>query len=494
MQEKKPFGKPSSLGGDAVQLTLSKIISLCITMLTTMLLSRFRTFTEYGTYSQLLLVVNLFSSLFMLGLPSSINYFLARAETPEERQRFLSVYYTLSTLLSLVMGAVLVLAVPLIEAYFKNPAIRGFLYFLALYPWSSVISSSVENVLVVYHRTRFLMGYRVVNSLCLLGAVVVVQWLGLGFSAYMRLYMVVCGAFALAVYAISSSLSGGLRPSLDRAMIRSIFTFSIPLGLASVVGTLDIEIDKLLIGWLMTTEDLAIYTNASKELPVTIVATSITAVLLPQLTRMLKKGEGREAVRLWESAVELSYLFISLLVAGVFTYAGDAMSLLYSEKYLPGLPVFRVYTLVLLLRCTYFGIILNAMGRSRQIFACSVATLALNVILNPLLYWALGITGPAVATFLSMLLVLSGQLWMTAKAVGISFREVFPWKTLARITAINLLFAVCFGVLKQVLPLDRMIGSIGEALFLGAVWSLLYAAVMRKPALRAWRMLNTERS
>ena len=80
--------KKPSLGGDAVRLTLSKVISLCITMVCTMLLSRFRTVEEYGTYSQLLLVINLFSSLFMLGLPSSINYFLARAETEQEKQKF----------------------------------------------------------------------------------------------------------------------------------------------------------------------------------------------------------------------------------------------------------------------------------------------------------------------------------------------------------------------------------------------------------------------
>ena len=104
---KEKLSSSSSLGAGAVQLTLSKVISLAVSMLTTALLSYFRTYTEYGTYSQLLLVVNLFSSLFMLGLPSSINYFLARAETQAERQRFLSVYYTLSTLLSLVMGGAL---------------------------------------------------------------------------------------------------------------------------------------------------------------------------------------------------------------------------------------------------------------------------------------------------------------------------------------------------------------------------------------------------
>ena len=47
----------TSLGGDALRLTISKALTLCITMVTTMLLARFRTLEEYGTYSQMLLEI-----------------------------------------------------------------------------------------------------------------------------------------------------------------------------------------------------------------------------------------------------------------------------------------------------------------------------------------------------------------------------------------------------------------------------------------------------
>ena len=490
MLRKKSIGYIPSLGGDAVRLTLSKVISLCISMLTAMLLSRFRTYTEYGTYSQLLLVVNLFCSLFMLGLPSSINYFLARTETQAERKKFLSVYYTLSTLLSLVVGAVLVLVAPLIAEYFKNPLIKSFTYFLALYPWTSVISSGVENVLIVYQQTCILMVYRLLNSLFLLGAVLIVQWLELDFSAYLWLLVAVSAIFAIFVYLVVACLSGGLRLSFDLSLIRSIFIFSIPMGLANIVGTLSIELDKLLIGWLMTTEDMAIYTNASRELPFTIIASSITAVMLPQLTRMIKAGKEKEAVKLWDQSVELSFLFISLIVAGVFTYAEDIIRLLYSEKYLPGLPIFRIYTLVLLLRCTYFGMILNSKGKSRLIFACGIATLTFNAVLNPILYWIMGITGPALATFLSIFLVNIGQLIMTAKSTAISFRDVFPWRTLGEISLLNILLSCCFATLKQLLPIEQLIGSLMESLILGAVWSLLYLVLMWKRIQATWKALN----
>ena len=483
--------RKSSLGGDALRLTLSKVITLCISMACTMLLSRFRTIEEYGTYSQLLLVVNLFTSLLMLGLPNSINYFLARAENEREKQDYLSVYYTLSTLLSIIMGAVLVLAIPLIESYFKNPALRNFLFFLAVYPWANVISSSIENILIVYQKTRFMMAYRFVNSVCLLGVVLVTQWMCWGFYAYMQLYLLVFCLFAVSVYVIASRLCGGIRVLFDRIWIRAIFEFSLPIGLATVVGTLNVEIDKLLIGRLMDTETMAIYTNAARELPVTIVASSITAVLLPKVTRMLKDDEVRGVVRLWGNATELSLSLIALIVAGVFTYAEDVMTLLYSEKYLPGLSVFRIYTLVLLLRCTYFGMILSAKGKSKGIMYSSIASLVLNVILNPLFYFWLGMVGPAIATFLSLLIVLLAQLVFSAKYLDISFAEIFPWKKLGGIILINVAFALCFVQIKWLIPLETVLTSLGESLLLGSVWSVLYFLALRHRLLAAWQGLNS---
>ena len=86
--------KGTSIINDTIKLTISKVMSLVIAMVSSMLLSRYRTLEEYGTYSQLLMVINIMTSLLMLGLPNSINYFLSRAETEEECQRFLNVYYT----------------------------------------------------------------------------------------------------------------------------------------------------------------------------------------------------------------------------------------------------------------------------------------------------------------------------------------------------------------------------------------------------------------
>lgn len=482
--------RSNSLGKDALILSVSKILTLLIGTVTSMLLSRLRTFSEYGTFSQILLVVTLFTSIFMLGLPNSINYFLAKANSAQEQQSFLGVYFTLNTFLTLAMGITLVAAAPVIAAYFENPAILTFLYFLLLFPWARVTTFSIENILVVYQKTNLLTVYRIVYSLSLLASILVVQWLGWGFREYMIAYLAVYCCLALWVYCITYKISGGFRPCLDKNLIRMIFAFSLPIGLSSVVGTLNIEIDKLLIGYIMDTEQLAIYTNASKELPVSFVATSITAVLMPQLTKMLKKDRNQEALTLWANATELSFLVICLIAAGVFTYAEDVMTLLYSDKYLPGLPVFRIYSLVLLLRCTYFGIILNTKGKTKEIFYASVASLILNIILNPLMYWIFGMAGPALGTLIAILITQLWQLSRTAKHTGCTFSQVFPFKRLGVILGINTALALVFYGIKQILPLEKWITSLGESLLLGCIWCVLYLFLMRKPVKRAWTGLN----
>ena len=484
------MGKKTSLGKSAVNLTISKTIALVISMVTAMLLSRLRTVEEYGTYSQLIMAVNLATTIIMMGLPNSLNYFLAGAETKEERSDFLNVYYSLSTILSVIVGVVLVSITPLLIKYFTNAALKNFLYFLAVFPWTKIIMSSVENVLVVYNRTNTITAFRLLNSALLLGIVFLVQLMNWTFSTYMILYLAVEILFTMVVYMIVKGCSGSLRFRFDLELTKKIFKFSIPLGIASMIGTLNIELDKLVIGGLMDTEHLAIFTNASKEMPVTIVTTSITAVLMPQMVRFLKRGENEKAVNLWSDATYISFAIIAFVAFALFVFAPQVITVLYSEKYLAGVSVFRIYSLILLLRCTYFGMAINASGHSKFIFYSSVASLLLNLMLNYLFFYSFGFVGPALASLLAQLIINLVQLVWTTKVVKIRFARLFDWAKLGISLLVNLAFATVFTMLKHFLPLEIYIGEILESISLGCIWGGTYILVMFKDLKRYWAKLN----
>lgn len=481
--------KPS-IASDAVKLSASKMITMMISMISAMLLSRFRTLEEYGTYSQLLLVVNLITTVFMLGLPNSINFFLAKAKDNNEKQKFLSIYYTISTILSLVTGLILILITPFIIDYFDNPVIKSFMYVLAILPWANIILSSIENVLIVYRKTTILVVFRVLNSVSLLTIILIVELLNLGFVTYMILFISVEAVFAISVYLIVKNISGHIKISFDKLLIKRIFSFSIPIGLASVIGVLSVQLGNLVIGKFFSTVDLAVYTNASREMPVTIFASSLTAVLMPQLVRLLNTKRYNEAINLWGNTISISYTIICFFSIALFVFAPEVISLLYSDKYLSGVTVFRVYSLVLLLRFTYFGIILNSIGKTKFILYSSLAALLLNMGFSYLFYVIFGFIGPAIATFVSMFLVALFQIIATSRSINISFNKIFPWRELMDITFINIMFGLLFAYVKKEIPLETFAGEITESIFIGIIWSGLYLILMLKKIKQKWRSLN----
>ncbi len=479
-----------SVGKSTVIISLSKGLSLIMNMLCVMVLSRIRTLEEYGTYSQILMSVSLVSTLFLLGLPGSINYFLARAEEREEKRNFLNQYYTLNLLLSLLVGVVLFFGIPALEWYYNNPAIGQYGFFLLLYPFASLTMSSIENVLVVYERTHILICYRFLNSLALLLAVLAADWIGLSFWQYMMLFLIVELIFALWVYLLIGKLAGGFALHLNFGYLRSILVFSLPLGLATAVGTLSKELDKMVISALFTTEEYAVFANAAKELPLTVLAASTTAVIMPKLAVLLKREKKEQAASLWKECMVLNFAILALPVFGLITYAPEAMTLLYSEKYLPGVLVFRIYAFLELLRCTYWGLFLNATGNTKAIFKNSVFCLGLNVVLNLLFYKIFGFCGPALATVVVSYYSASKLMRLTAKKMDFPMRTLIPFKSLAKIFLLNVAFAAVFAIIKEILPVEQFIGQTGEALLLGAVWTALYVATIFPFAKRKWKAIN----
>ena len=497
----------NSVGKSTLLITASKLASLGINMACVMVLSRIRTLDEYGTYSQLLLAINLVSMLFIMGLPNSINYFLAREESAEGKRAYLSHYFTLNLLLSAFAGVILFLSVPVLERYFHNDAIGTYSFFLLLYPFASITMSAVESVLVVYERPRTLVLYRLLNSLSLLGILVAADALGMTFRQYMALFLLTELLFALAVYVIAGQLAGGLRLAFSTAKLREIAVFCIPIGLASAVGTLSAELDKLVISAFFSTSDYAIYTNAAKELPLTVLSSATNMVIMPKIVRHLHRGEEKQAISLWKDAFVLNYAVMAVMVFGIVTYAPEVITILYSEKYLPGVTVFRIYTLILLLRTTYFGMILNATGNTKYIFRVSVAQLCVNLVLNLIGCRWLGLIGPAAATVIVSFMGAALLSCRTGNLLNIPPRSVIPWRELLSITAVNFLFAAVFTVAKRMLPLEFWVGALfravaseristaalgecTESILLGAVWVLLYFMLLFRFLKRKWNEIN----
>ena len=483
-----------SIGKNAILLSSSKIATTFIALISSMLLSRILTITEYGTYSQMLMIINLTLTLLTMGLPNSTSYFLARADSMYERGRFLSVYLTAITLLSIMVGILLYCILPLIAMYFKNSQISLFRYFFTIYPWTLVTIASISNILIAYNKMRKLLAISIVHSCVLLIPILVTKVAKLSFENYIFLLLLSQISISIWIYVIIASLAKSYMPILKFVMLKKILHYSLPIGLASIIGLLTIEIDKLMIGRLMDTDHLAIYANAGRELPVTIIASSLAAVLLPQVVHFLKRDDYMHPIYLWKASIHLSYIIICFIVTFCFVFATQIMTFLYSEKYIAGVDVFRIYSLTLLLRITYFGLILNAIGRTIYILLISVFALIFNMLLNYVFFIIFGFIGPALATFITIFFTQLVQLYASSNILKIPLTQIFPWKDIIKISALNIFLGVSAYAIAYFFNIGTDNKSIVLSVLICILFLFIYIIIVRKKTICLWKILNTSAS
>lgn len=482
--------RSGKIGTNGALLSASKILNLTISLITSMLLARFRTLEEYGTFSEINTVVNLAVAIFCIGLPSCLNYFVPRCENQEEQDQFVSLYYVMNTALAALTGVILIVCTPVIAWYYKNDNLIYFSYALAIMPWANIILKSRDNILIATNQCKRAIVLNLAQSVTGLGIIFLTQVLHQSFSFYFILYVVEAAVFSLLVYREAFRLVKKPVWRISKKLLKEVLSYAIPLGLSSAVATLSLELDKLVVGWFFTTEDVALYANCGKELPIAYIATSFSAVLMPVVVRNIKSGNKEYAIKKWKETIEFSMSIIAFFVAACLVFAPQIISLLYSEKYLGGTTIFRIYALVLLLRVTSFAMVLNALGKTKIILGISVCTLFVNVVLNIALTQLIGFPGSALATVGVILLQAYLMLNFTSKQIDIPIRNLFPWKAIAMLLGINATGGVVVFTIVRLLRLGTDVAGILVAVGIGIAWVTLYAFVLRNRLIKLWRSMN----
>ena len=186
---------------------------------------------------------------------------------------------------------------------------------------------------------------------------------------------------------------------------KEIFAYSIPMAMFIITNSLSRNLDKLVIGWFASTEDLALYSIAAKELPLDMLTSSFITVLVPYITRYIAGKEFDKAASIFSKYIQISYTITWLIAGGAIAEARDLMVILYDSKYLSAVAIFVLYIVVDMFRFANTSIIFAAQGKTKELIIYSGSSVLLNFVLNIWLYKIFGITGPAIATVITTLLL-----------------------------------------------------------------------------------------
>ena len=416
---------------DVVVLTYTRIIGIGTNLIYSMVLVRALTKYNYGVYSQAQIVISFCVTFLGLSLPNCINFFLPKAKSQDDRSRVISNIASLCILAG-VIGAlgIAFLAHPL-ALYFELDGLETVLYIGCTIPCWQLLSSIYDNTFVVLGRTKLVAIRRTLFSL-LKVIVAVLLWL-LQFSFYQFYFSIMIVEMVVGIYSVTSILCETKRNPFhlfNASFIKSAFVYSLPLALASTVGIISANLSKLIVSKQLGAEELALYTNMTQELPITIIATSIAAVGVPLVAQYHSEKRLGDILLLWNNSIELSFICTTWIVGIFIVLAPEVVTFLYSDKYITGVPIFRISSLVLLLRVIYFGMILNGTGHTRKILYSSIGSVVINIFLIFLLFPIAGVYGLTIATLLSTSSAGLFQLWMSRTIIKCSWKDIFPWKRL----------------------------------------------------------------
>ena len=447
MMKNKRIGGTSA---DAILLMFIKLVTILLGFAITRLLSQYLSVYDYGTYSQVLLIVSTVSSVTILGMMDGINFFYCSCRDREERDAYVATIFALQCTVSTVAGAVVLLLTKPLCVYFENPDIGKLLVFAAALPFLQNLLSLFQILLVSVGRARMLAVRNLVVSLARLGAAVAIVLVARNVAVMLSVTLLMD---LLQIAFFSEILRRDqVRICFRKAdfhLLKTIFSYCAPMAVFTMINTLNRDLDKYLITLVTDTETLAVYANASRVLPFDIVMTSFCTVLIPEITRFVADKKIYKASALYKSFLEIAYVTTGILCSAALAVAPQLMELLYSEKYLSGLDVFCIYIVVDLIRFTNMTLILSAAGKTKTIMFLGLGAIGLNGVLNILLYRWLGLSGPAYATLISVSVTGILMLSFSARELGTRVRQLFDGKYLLLFAAENLIAVLAFGWLQR---------------------------------------------
>ena len=203
------------------------------------------------------------------------------------------------------------------------------------------------------------------------------------------------------------------------SLIKPILTSAWPFAITGALGVLLINIDILIISWMLTASDVGIYSAAIRIVQVLYVIPVIIGLsTLPLFSRLARHDNQKFRVG-FERTLGFIFLVAVPLALGGAILGTQIVSLIFGSAYVSGDIVFKILILTMLVN--YPAMVIStaifAYDRQKGLIIASLIGGISNVVLDIVLIQRFGIAGAAVATLIAQILS-NWYLWHMMKKIN----------------------------------------------------------------------------
>lgn len=472
-------------------LLAGRVIALLLNFAAQVLMVRYLSKDDYGTFAYALSIVTITQGLVAFGLPDTVSrYVPIHRERREYGLMFGVIAVVVLTIVALSAAVIAVfslrpeLVTRLLGAEPQAAALIAILIFLvpgdALnLVLNSLFASFARPTAIFWRKSVLIPGLRLlaVGTVIALGGGVVAFGFGLPIASLVGLLLY---AFYFVRLLFREGYVAELRHDGLKLPFREVLGFAVPLLSSTVVWHAIDSSNVLLLGALGTAGDVAAYQAVVPLARINqVVGATFATLYIPLAARLFARGERDGTTDLyWQTAVWMLLLCFPIF-ALTFAFARPMTALVYGERYLDSAPVLALLSLGYFFQTAigFNNLTLRVHRRLGFLMLTDLGAVAVQIGLSLLLFPLLGAVGAAAATLTTLvvhaLLMQAGlHRFGVAGRAGRGYLRVYAAAALAAL----LLAAAGWLLLPGALAGWRLFAVVGGA---AAVTGLAGVALLR---------------
>ena len=469
-----------AFGIDLVLTTLSKTSKQVGILVLSIVLTRYLTQTDYGTYLHVQLIANVAIWTFMLGIPHSVYYFLPKVR--QQRTMMLTTVALMMTIAGLVGISVIAFGDQL-SNLLNNPSLKNLIYITAGIAFFQIPLAIYEPALIASNKVRtFIMTDSVFNIGFFL--VILIPTLMTGDIKTILISLCAFHGIQLLVYLfvlVRTALQFNNSNDGDDYRVREQLEYSLPIGLSQGIFELSRYGDKVIVSHFFDPATLAIYTRGAMDIPLlNIINNTIDNLMMPKLIEAYKDKCAQSLLKLWHDTIALtaSFMYPSFFFL-VFT-APYLIPGLYGDDYKEAVPIFQIYSCGIIFRVSTYNVIVRVIGKTGMMAWVAAFSETANILGTIILVKNFGLWGAPFATILSYMIIVFGYLFGISRRLEVSLAAIFPWRILFGVGAIAGIATIPLIPIHYLIELGHPSLGYWPALgIMAVVYSLVYWALMR---------------
>lgn len=457
----RPYSVRGLVRGSTL-LLLGRLISKFGGFVTQVLIVRYLSRGDFGSFTYALSAITLAQSVMTLGLDRSLVRFLSIFHERRDNRKLLGTM-AMTLLVILVLGVVTVLALyggrGILSVWIKDQRSVSLLLVLVFLAPLQALDEVLVGVFAVFAKPRAIFLRRhvlapalklvVVLGLILSGSDVFI--LALGYLIATLVGVAIYGPMVVRLLRAQGVFEATALPRLIVPW-REVFAFSLPLLISDLVYVCMNAVNVLMLEHYWDTIHVA---NLQAVLPTArlneLVMVSFATLFTPLAARMFANDDHAGINQLyWRTAAWIAIFSFPIFVL-TFSLAQPITLLLFGARYEPAAPILAMLSLGYYFNAAlgFNGLTLKVFGRIRYVLAISVITIVVSVGLSLLLIPSRGAFGAGIAMMISM--IVHNLLKQAGLVLGTGVR-LFEWRYLRVYGAIALCALGLFGIQEVMAP------------------------------------------